>query len=105
MLPESGARGEGDKGELALPHDRRQWGLGGEGGQGGQGREESKNTTYYTLHPTPHNASCFNGGNPRTALAPLHPIHHAPPSFLRSSLLTPIQSPLHTYIVGNINRK
>ncbi|URD51967.1 hypothetical protein [Chroococcidiopsis sp. CCNUC1] len=26
--------GQGDKGELALPHDRREWGLGGEGGQG-----------------------------------------------------------------------
>ncbi|URD51456.1 hypothetical protein [Chroococcidiopsis sp. CCNUC1] len=38
-------RGEGDKGdkedkgELALPHDRREWGLGGEGGQGRQGRQ------------------------------------------------------------------
>ncbi|URD50846.1 hypothetical protein [Chroococcidiopsis sp. CCNUC1] len=92
MLPESGARGEGDKGELALPHDRREWGLGGEGAQGGQGREESKNTTYYTLHPTPHNASCFNGGTPAPHWLPYTP-------FITHHLLSfaPHSSPLYSH--------
>ncbi|WP_199755746.1 hypothetical protein [Chroococcidiopsis cubana] len=52
---------KGDKGELALPHDRREWGLGGEGRQGGQGsrgaREQELSTTNYPLPITHYHPS------------------------------------------------
>ncbi|AFY86165.1 hypothetical protein Chro_0619 [Chroococcidiopsis thermalis PCC 7203] len=47
-----GQGGEGDKGELALPRDRREWGLGGEGGQGGQGSGQPTTINHQPLFIT-----------------------------------------------------
>ncbi|WP_322506047.1 hypothetical protein [Chroococcidiopsis cubana] len=42
-------------------------------GQGDKGAIQNSRIQNF-LHPTPHNASCYNG-EPRTALAPPHPIY------------------------------
>ncbi|WP_322505904.1 hypothetical protein [Chroococcidiopsis cubana] len=52
--------GQGRQGELALPHDRREWGLGAKGDKGTRkqrGKEQELSTTNYPLPITHYHPS------------------------------------------------
>ncbi|WP_322505681.1 hypothetical protein [Chroococcidiopsis cubana] len=91
MLPESGARGEGDKGNSLFPRPKAV-GIRGEGDKGDKGEKRAKIllTTPYTPHPTTPVAS--TGGTPAPHWLPYTP-------FITHHLLSfaPHSSPLYSH--------